>query len=239
MNAFANTLFTLILGWVRGLVSSLFALLTGEGTHGALTWLGDHWLSLAIFVIIVCTILDYLVWLVRWRPFLVWRTRLRMLGRRLHRNRIKDKAFNRGYTDSVLPRPQVDAAPQAPLVPMPAKAPLSSSRVAIDPRDVNAQMAYAPAKPIAAPPPKAQPYTQLMFEEEFEPRQKQLQKRHKRRTEKYRHGIAGAFYTLRNRINEFDDEHEEILDGLPPAVKKGKAFHEPVFPKRRQEDEQK
>ena len=102
MNAFANALFTLLFGWIRSGVQILWNASTQGHLSGFFTWLGDHWLLVAVFLCLVCTVMDYLVWLVRWRPYLVWRTKMRRFFAALRgRTWTDSRQFDRGYEAGV------------------------------------------------------------------------------------------------------------------------------------------
>lgn len=79
MGSFANSVFNLLLGWVRSAASTLWALITGAHTGSLFAWLGENWLALTIAIVAVCTVIDVLVHLLRWRPHKVWASFLRRL----------------------------------------------------------------------------------------------------------------------------------------------------------------
>ena len=77
MNSFAKGLFQLLIGWVRGLT----ALWDGDWTRldSFFEWLTRHWLPLGLLLILIGSAADLMVWLLRWRPDLSWRSRLKSL----------------------------------------------------------------------------------------------------------------------------------------------------------------
>ena len=102
MNAFANALFTMLFGWIRSGVQILWNAFTQGHLSRFFTWLGDHWIIVLVFLCLVCTVMDYLVWLVRWRPYLVWRTKMRRFFAALRGRTWSDsQQFNRGYKTGV------------------------------------------------------------------------------------------------------------------------------------------
>ena len=68
MNSFARYLFQGLFSWVYGAVIHL--------SDPALidSWLAVHWLQVLIVILLFGTLIDVLVWLLRWRPDLVWRS---------------------------------------------------------------------------------------------------------------------------------------------------------------------
>ena len=80
MGQFANTLFSMLLGWVQTAASWLWALVSGEAAAEGLAWALEHWLLLAGAACLGCMLVDFLVYLLRWQPYRVW-------GRFLRRER--------------------------------------------------------------------------------------------------------------------------------------------------------
>ena len=80
MGTLADSLFTVLLGWVRALVDSLWAILSAERTT-ILEFLGKNWLVIALCIIAAGLVIDWLVWLVRWQPYHLWALRVRRLLR--------------------------------------------------------------------------------------------------------------------------------------------------------------
>lgn len=81
MNLFADRLFALLLGWTGSLFNSLWNLLTNNSA-GLAGFLRRFWLPLIIILLLFGTAVDYIIWLIRWRPYYVWSARLRQWGGR-------------------------------------------------------------------------------------------------------------------------------------------------------------
>lgn len=73
MNLIADRLFALLLGWTNALFNSLWNLLTNN-TSGVSGFFQTFWLPIILLLLAFGTVVDYLVWLVRWRPYYVWST---------------------------------------------------------------------------------------------------------------------------------------------------------------------
>ena len=102
MNSFANSLFSLLFGWAKTLIQQIWTAVLSGNFSGFFTWLGDHWLWVALFLGVVCTAVDFLIWMVRWRPYLVWRTKLRAFRRWITgEERRSAKRFEEGYNTGV------------------------------------------------------------------------------------------------------------------------------------------
>lgn len=79
MGQFAGTLFRLLLGWVQTAVSWLWNLAANADVSAGLHWLLDHWLMLLALLCIGGVLVDFLVYLLRWQPYRVWRSFLQRL----------------------------------------------------------------------------------------------------------------------------------------------------------------
>ena len=74
MGSFANTLFTILLGWMQGAVSAVWSAFTSEKGSSFLTWIGDHWIVLAGILCLIGLAADLCVYLMRWKPMKVWKS---------------------------------------------------------------------------------------------------------------------------------------------------------------------
>ena len=73
-NSFADSVVSGMLSWLKGFASWVLRLfdLAGSGGVSPLEWLSDNWLPLLIVLLIVGVAVDWIVWLIRWRPYWVW-----------------------------------------------------------------------------------------------------------------------------------------------------------------------
>ncbi len=72
---YADTLITIMLGWVRGFTDWIWNIINlGDGSAGRsfLGWFSENWLKLVVVLVIAGIVIDWLVWLVRWRPYWLW-----------------------------------------------------------------------------------------------------------------------------------------------------------------------
>lgn len=74
MGQFANTLFSMLLGWVQTAVSWLWQLATSTDVNTWLHWLLDNWLAVLLALCIGGALVDFFVYLIRWQPYRVWRS---------------------------------------------------------------------------------------------------------------------------------------------------------------------
>ena len=74
MGSFANTLFTIMLGWVQNGVSALWSAFSKPENDSLLGWVGHHWILAAVILCAVGAIADFVIYLVRWQPYKVWKS---------------------------------------------------------------------------------------------------------------------------------------------------------------------
>ena len=80
MGTFTDSLFNVLMSWVRALVSAFWALFSSENTT-ALGFLGKNWLLIALAIVAAGLVIDWLIWLIRWQPYHLWARRARRLLR--------------------------------------------------------------------------------------------------------------------------------------------------------------
>lgn len=81
---FSDSFIKGMLGWIRWIASSIANLFQSGSGHSsgdmsAITWFADNWIKLLIALIVVGVVVDWLVWMARWRPYWVWFRRRRIL----------------------------------------------------------------------------------------------------------------------------------------------------------------
>lgn len=72
MGNLANTLFSTLLGWLRGAASWLWSFMSDPGRGGFVVWMAENWLVLVILLCAVCILIDVIVYMLRWQPYKVW-----------------------------------------------------------------------------------------------------------------------------------------------------------------------
>lgn len=273
MNAFADSLFSLLFGWLRSLVQGIWGAATAGHFSGFFTWLGDHWLWLALIMALIATLIDFAIWMIRWRPYLVWKTRLRRMIRFFKYGKADYQAqqhFQQGYQEGVaLDMPPDDYAPDAPYQPayaalydygygwdQPApepqqppyqeepavhEAPVFRPAPAWQQNDQSPAVYSQPPQPDPLPPYRQEEVPEPQYfakPQGYEPPPLNTSTRvhgsqasdmpaarRKRRSDKYDKQKASWHHRLMA-----DDEDDGLLNGLPPAVDKEQAFHQPVYP---------
>ena len=202
MNSFAKYLFQGMFSWVRDAVQQL--------SDPALidSWLATHWLAALIPILLIATAVDFLVWIARWKPYLVWRSSLNRSMSLLSEEGRELRRFRKGFSKESAEIGEV----ARPLTEAPV-----SERV------------YAEAAPKQDPGEDA--YYDWQFAEPAAQPQEQTPQRH-RRSDRYRRPLRKVRDVPRRSIMQADDTP---LDGLPPIVSKEEAFRAPVYPRRDQD----
>ena len=81
MSQFADSLLTALLGWMRSLFSGFLSLTQGNG-GGFLSWMSRRWFVLAAIVLVAGLTVDAVIYILRWHPQEVWRSKLHLLAHR-------------------------------------------------------------------------------------------------------------------------------------------------------------
>ena len=77
MNGFTNSILSILLGWLRLLIGQIWAALNSESGSRVLSFLQNDWKWLVLCLAAGGFLADRLVYFLRWRPDIVWRTRRR------------------------------------------------------------------------------------------------------------------------------------------------------------------
>lgn len=78
MNGFANTVLTMLLSWLKALVSNIWSVFTGENGDALYRFFASHWKTFFVVLCSVGLLVDGLIYLIRWRPYYVWFRRPRV-----------------------------------------------------------------------------------------------------------------------------------------------------------------
>ena len=69
MSGIGEFAYTVLLGWMRGLFDWLWSLFAGGGGTGALSWFLSNWKVWLLALLLGGLVVDWLMWVVRWRPY--------------------------------------------------------------------------------------------------------------------------------------------------------------------------
>lgn len=215
MNAFARGLFQLLIGWVR----SLTALWDGDWTRldSFFAWVTGHWMGLVLPLVLIGTAADLLIWLLRWRPDIAWRSRWKRLRNFSVRGFLHEVRFHRGYDQD---NTQIMEAARPIREPAPAEAPEPPMQESFRPVDVLEEREQLEAD-LGVTRPTRLLDTPVPAED--------IAPERRRRSDKYRMGLLGAVRHVRERFRD-EEEDEFEPDVLPPIMSKEEAFRAPVYP---------
>ena len=83
---YAQNFIKVMLGWIRHLASSVagtFHSASGSFSSSsgmsAVNWFAENWLKLLIVLIVIGIVVDWVVWMLRWRPYWAWFRKRRIL----------------------------------------------------------------------------------------------------------------------------------------------------------------
>jgi len=96
MNNFSNSILEILFSWVRGIYNDIWSMLNGN-TGSLFSWLSAHWVSLVCILVIGGVTVDLIVYLLRWNPQQVWRSKS-FWGKRPSQEEI---VFVNGYENGI------------------------------------------------------------------------------------------------------------------------------------------
>lgn len=77
--AYANAIINTMLGWLKWLANWVLKLFNLAGGGSPLEWLSKNWLKLLILLMIIGVVTDFVVWMLRWRPYWAWFKKKRII----------------------------------------------------------------------------------------------------------------------------------------------------------------
>lgn len=72
MGSFAKSLAGVLFGWVSDVFSGIWALLTTDSGTESIPWFGRQWVLIVIILCLLGLVIDFVVYLYRWKPYRVW-----------------------------------------------------------------------------------------------------------------------------------------------------------------------
>ena len=69
---FTQKVMEVLLSWMRLINGWVWNLFQADMGGGFLAWFADNWAHLALFLIILGLVVDWLIWMIRWRPYWLW-----------------------------------------------------------------------------------------------------------------------------------------------------------------------
>lgn len=222
MNNLSNHVLAVLFSWMRTLIQGVWGTISSGAASGFWTWLGDHWLLLTVFLCLICVVLDYLVWLIRWKPYVLWKQKMLRLFRRDEESALRrDRHFSQGYRSGV----GLDLQGLAEVSPAPAPALWEAEAYAPPPAaepetlpEIPAfeQIEYA-AMGSGNEPIPAQEAAPVETPASPAPRRRRSDRHPVKRRSLFKRLIA-------------DEDENDLPAELPPVVDRETAFHTPVYP---------
>ena len=248
MGSFANTLFTIMLGWLQTAAASIWAAFTSENGSTFFQWIGRNWIILAIVLCGIGLIVDLGIYLLRWRPIQVWKSYFNRLRRRDEETEDPEEHEPQADSIPVVPRrvfryeeeretnpeertsapksEQEDFSRWMTEEPEPVPAAEAIQRNQVIP---GAGYTVPEDSPYRRP---AQPAAETRDEDVFEEEQEKQAKKPEIMTQRKRRRrlVVGDLFT---------DPEEELWQYEKPQqlIDKEKAYHQPVYPKNWKADE--
>ncbi len=84
-NTFAEWFINTMLGWIRWIGSGIAKMFQSSNSRGSSTggqfisWFSENWVALLIALVTIGVLTDWIVWMIRWRPYWLWFRRKRVL----------------------------------------------------------------------------------------------------------------------------------------------------------------
>ena len=233
MNAFADLLLSVLLGWMKGLTQLLWTFFADGGSNGFLAWLGDHWMMLVAILCLAGVSADFAAWLQQ-----------RRLAKKTARSAEKHPNVSGEETPWGFEQPFGDSMDMEGLAVQEESEPLTEENnqpvfphVERKPVRENAEKTFFPVR--AAWEPRTEedndggdlpdPVTENAVPAERRPAAEAPARR--RRSDKHEGRERKRLFPRVAPLIQSDEQESGMLDGLPPVIDKNEAFHKPVYPK--------
>ena len=243
MGSFANTLFTIMLGWIQAAVSAIWSAFTTENGGSFLQWIGRNWIILAAILCVIGMVIDFGIYLLRWRPVRVWKSFFRRLrhGKEEETEEPEQTVETSASADRLF-RNEEEPVRQSDSLPLTAETePEDLSRWVQDEPESIPEPETVQKRPIITGAgytvPADSPYRRPAAEAPAEPGTEE------RRTDESEN--RPEIMTQRKRRRRlivgdlFADPEEELYQYERPQqlIDKDKAYHQPVYPRKWKKDE--
>ncbi len=84
-NTYAEWFINTMLGWIRWVANGIAGMFQSSNAHGSSTggdifrWFSDNWITLLIVLVVFGVLMDWVIWMIRWRPYWLWFRKKRVL----------------------------------------------------------------------------------------------------------------------------------------------------------------
>lgn len=219
MGSFANSMFSSLLGWFRTAAMWVWNVLFNAEDGGLVGWIGENWLGLIIALCVICLAVDFVVHMLRWRPYRVWASFLRRLQ---GKERLGDTGQYSGrmrrewhYADGTAKTEEVEAPVDAAAYRRVSsrEMPRQYVQVFARPERLKYQEELRKDRPVTGLEDYPQPRKPVQQDETPSNRTEGLRKR-----------------MMRFREESENGEMNFRFRPAPPAVNKNDAYHQPYYP---------
>jgi len=225
---FANTLFSVLLGWIRAAAEWLWSITGSQSNGGMIGWIGENWLALIIVVCAVGVLMDFFVHMLRWKPYKVWASFFRRAMGRSGKDEPSDSGRLRRqwmYPDGTTEYDEIPVEEEPPVVtvmPVCPRREMPEPEISAEPalaEELRPAANYSPyARPVDQPAPEVPALQQMASEPEIQPEPESMQ-RPERPVQRRRRYIP---------LQEEDDM--PLRYAPPPAAEKAPAYNAPYIP---------
>lgn len=80
MGSFAKSLAGILFGWVSNVFSGIWAMFTTDSGTESIPWFGKQWILIVVLLCVLGMVIDFVVYLYRWKPYRVWASFFRRRG---------------------------------------------------------------------------------------------------------------------------------------------------------------
>lgn len=94
MGSFAKSLFSVLFGWLEGVVSDIWKALSAPDGTGDVSWFVKNWVWIVVILCIAGVVIDLTIYLLRWRPNRVWAAFFRRMFGKQKEEEIVESGMN-------------------------------------------------------------------------------------------------------------------------------------------------
>ena len=86
MSSFSRSLANILFGWVSGVISKIWAMISTDSGTALIPWIGKKWILIVAALCLLGLAIDLIVYAFRWRPHKVWISAYNRLKNELHKD---------------------------------------------------------------------------------------------------------------------------------------------------------
>lgn len=85
MTNFSRSLANILFGWVSGVISKIWAMISTDSGTALIPWVGKKWILIVAALCLLGLVIDLIVYAFRWRPHKVWFSAFNRLKSKFHK----------------------------------------------------------------------------------------------------------------------------------------------------------